>query len=170
MSMSDPRSPGLLSSVAAPLAEAAKQHQSATPPVKANNRGYLGAFLLSGCCYLAVADDFASYEDNVKLGLILVGGFGLLLLVTALRTRSARDPVAACLAVAVPVGGFVAVLTYAPDLLAMEYVRCFAVSIACANIVRFWLAVRGPGGDAQKIVHRQIAQNEINWRGVKRGR
>jgi hypothetical protein len=168
--MSDPTINGPGAIIAVPIAEAAKQHNNAPPATKASNKGYLGALLLSGSGYLAIADDFASYPDNAKLGLILVGGFGLLLLMTALRTRSARDPVGAFFAVAVPVGGFLAVLNYAPDLLSDFYVRGFCVAVAAANIVRFWLAVRGPGGDAQKIVTHQIYQNEINWQGVKRRR
>jgi len=29
--------------------------------------------------------------------------------------------------------------------------------------VRFWLAIRGTGGDARKLVKQDIADNELNW-------
>jgi hypothetical protein len=171
--MSDPRHQGgLMSAVAGPIAEELKQHQALPPNKQAANRAYFGTFMLSGCAYLALLDpDAASYATDFKIGLAVAGGLGLLLLVVGWRgARGARDPVGALFAVAVPVGGFLAVLNYAPDMLDDFYVRGFCVAIACANIVRFALAIRGPGGDAQKIVHRQIAQNEINWQGVKRRR
>jgi hypothetical protein len=171
--MSDTRHQGGLSSVVAgPIAEEVKQHKALPPNKQAGNRAYLGTLLVSGCGYLAMFDpDAASYPDDFKLGLAVAAGLGLLLLVAGWRgARGARDPVGAFFALAVPVGGFIAVLNYAPELMDDFYVRGFCVAVAAANIVRFWLCVRGPGGDAQKIVHRQIAQNEINWQGVKRRR
>jgi hypothetical protein len=37
-----------------------------------------------------------------------------------------------------------------------------------ASAVRFWLSVRGTGGDAFKIVERQIQRQTVNWRLGKR--
>jgi hypothetical protein len=49
------------------------------------------------------------------------------------------------------------------------YVRGFCVAIATANLVRFWIAIRGPeSGNAHDLVRQQIAGNEISWKGVKR--
>jgi MFS family permease len=171
--MSEPRIHGPLSALAAPIGEQLSQHQSLPPNKQAGNRAYLGAFLLGACGYVAVTlgPEAARYPDDWKLGFAVVAGFGLLLLVTGWRgARGGRDIVLAFFAVAVPLGGFLAVLNWAPQVLEFYPARAFCVAIASANVVRFWLAVRGPGGDAQKIVHRQIAQNEITWRGVKRHR
>jgi hypothetical protein len=171
--MSDPRIHGPLSALAAPIGEQLSQHQNLPPNKQAGNRAYCGAFLLGACGYIAVTlgPEAARYAPDWKLGFAVVAGLGLLLLVTGWRgAHGGRDPVGAFFAVAVPLGGFLAVLTWAPNLLDFYPARAFCVAIACANVVRFCLAVRGPGGDAQKIVHRQIAQNEINWRGVQRHR
>ena len=60
-------SPGPFSAVTGTVSEELKQHAHATPAVKASNRGYVGAFLLSGSGFLFVADDFASYPEDLKI-------------------------------------------------------------------------------------------------------
>lgn len=152
-----------MSAVSGVLSEEFKQHAHATPAVKASNRGYLGAFLLSGSGYLFVTDDFASYPQELKIGLAVTAVLGLLLLWTALRTQSQREPLAAFFALAVPIGGYIAVRSWAPELLNDFYVQGFCVAVGCANAVRFYLAVRGPGGNARKLVAKDISVGEWKW-------
>ena len=61
------------------------------------------------------------------------------------------------------VGLFLAVRWAAPRLLEAFYVQAFFVAIGCANLVRFYLAVRGPGGGARKLVAKDISVGEWKW-------
>ena len=99
----------------------------------------------------------------MKIALAVAAVLGLLLLWTALRTHSQREPLAAFFALAVPIGGFLAVQSWAPELLADFYVQGFCVAVGCANLVRFYLAVRGPGGNARKLVAKDISLGEWKW-------
>ena len=110
-------SPGLLSAMSGTVSEEVKQHAHATPAVKASNRGYVGAFLLSGSGFLFVADDFASYPEDLKIAVAVAAVLGLVLLWTALRTHNQREPLAAFFAIAEAVGLFLAVHSWAPQLL-----------------------------------------------------
>ena len=170
--MSDPQSRGPLSAIAAPIAEELAKHQALPPDKKSANHAYMGGLICGTCGYVAVTlgPYASSFPDEWKLGFAGVAGFGLLLLIVGWRgARGRRDPLGAMFAVAVPAGGFFAVMNYAPELLDEFYVRAFCCGIVTANFVRFWIAIRGPGGgSAQKVVRQQIAQNEIVWRGVKR--
>ena len=145
------------------VGEEFKKHAHATPAVKASNHGYLGAFLVSGAGYLFIADDFANYPEELKIGLAVAAVLGLLLLGTALRMHSQREPLAAFFALAVPIGGFLAVQSWAPQLLGDFYVRGFCVAVGCANLVRFYLAVRGATGNARKLVAKDISLGEWKW-------
>ena len=156
-------SPGPFSAVTGTVSEELKQHAHATPAVKASNRGYVGAFLLSGSGFLFVADDFASYPEDLKIAVAVAAVLGLLLLWTALRTHNQREPLAAFFAIAESVGLFLAVRWAAPRLLEAFYVQAFFVAIGCANLVRFYLAVRGPGGGARKLVAKDISVGEWKW-------
>jgi hypothetical protein len=172
--MSEPRTPtGPLSAIVAPIAGELAKHHSLPENKKSENRAYVGAFLLGTCGYVAVrlAPQAANYPGEWKLALAGVIGFGLLLLVVGARgARGPRDWLGAFFALALPVGGFIAAMNYAPELLDDFYVRAFCVGIAAANTVRIWLAIRGNAGNAQKLVHQQIAQNEISWQPVIRRR
>ena len=138
------------------VSEELKQHAHATPAVKASNRGYVGAFLLSGSGFLFVADDFASYPEDLKIAVAVAAVLGLVLLWTALRTHNQREPLAAFFAIAEAVGLFLAVHSWAPQLLDYAYVQGFFVALGCANLVRLYLAVRGPGGGARRLVAKDI--------------
>jgi hypothetical protein len=161
--MNERQSVGPISAVASAVGDEFARHANATPAVKASNRGYVGAFLVSGCGYLFIADDFASYPEDVKIALAVAAVLGLLLLWTALRTHNQREPLAAFFALAVPIGGLLAVLSWAPQLLDDFYVQGFCVAVGCANLVRFYLAVRGVGGNARKLVVNDINQGEWKW-------
>ena len=82
---------------------------------------------------------------------------------TALRTHSQREPLAAFFALVEGVGLYLAVHSWAPQLLDAFYVQAFFVAIGCANLVRFYLAVRGLGGNARKLVVNDINQGEWKW-------
>lgn len=173
--MSDPRHHGdpLMTGVASVVEDIIKI--GGLPLNKKNeHRAYFGAFILGTCGDIAVTlgPQASSYPDEWKLGFAGCALLGLVLFVTGIRgARVPRDTLGALFSLAWPIGGFVAVLNWAPELLRDFWeARAFCVGIACANIVRFWIAVRGPGNDAQKIVHQQIAQNEILWQPVKRRR
>jgi hypothetical protein len=171
--MSDPRtSPGIVSGPFVAAAEALAKHQALPPDKKNANRAYTGAFLLGATGYIAFGPELSGFPDEWKLGLAGAACFGLLLVVVGWRgARGARDPLAALFAVAVPIGGFVAVAKYAPELLSLPYAHAFCAGVAVANLVRFWLAIRGPGiGNAQNLVRQEIAENVIEWRAVKRRR
>jgi hypothetical protein len=154
---------GPLSAAASAIGDEFRRDASAAPADKASNRGYLGSFLLSGSAFLFVADDFASYPQELEIALAVAAVLGLLLLLAALRIRSQRQPVAAFFAVAVPVGGFLAVQSWAPELLTDFYVQAFCVAVGCANLTRLYLALRGPGGNARKLVVNDINQGEWKW-------
>ena len=77
--------------------------------------------------------------------------------------RRAADLFLAFRAIAIPAAGFVAMMTFVPELWGFYLVRLFVVSVATGNAVRFWLAIRGAGGDARKLVTQDIADNEIDW-------
>ena len=159
-------SPGLISAASGVVSDEFKQHAHAPPAVKASNRGYLGAFLLSGSGYLFVADDdFVSYPQDLKIALAVAAVLGLLLLWTALRSHNQREPLVAFFALAEGGGLFLAVHSWAPELLTSFYVQAFFVALGCANLARLYLAVRGPGGNARKLV-----VNDINHRGNGNGR
>lgn len=170
--MSDPRIAGPLSALVVPGADAVKEHRSSPIHVQNDNRAYCGGLLLGAAGFIAVT--LGSDAPNFPLGYLLgyAGAvcLGLLLLITGLRgARSERNPLGALLALIVPVGGFVAVSNYAPGLLDLPFARAACAGIGVANLVRFWISIRGPGsGSAEKMVRQQIAQNEIVWRGVKR--
>jgi hypothetical protein len=167
--MSEPVT-GLASSIARPVGEALQKHNALPPDKKNANRAYLGAFLLGVCGYLALTLDAADYPDGWKIGFAAVFGWGLLLLIVGWRgSRGRRELLGAIFAVAIPAGGFFAVMNYAPELLNDLYVRAFCCGVVMANAVRFWIDIRGPGGGtAEKQVHRQIAQHEFNWKPAKR--
>lgn len=167
--MSEPPK-GLLSALATPIAEELQKHQALPPDKKNGNRAYMGAFLLGVCIYLALTLNPADYDDDVKIGFAVAALWGLLLLVVGWRgSYGKRNPIGAVCAIAVPAGGFVAVASYAPELLDDLYVRAFCCGVVLANAVRFWIDVRGPGsGSAEKQVRQQIAQHEFNWKPVKR--
>src|SRR4051794_413383 len=95
-------SPGLLTGATAAVSDEFKQHAHATPTVKASNRGYLGAFLVSGSGYVFIAGDFASFPPELKIALAVAAVLGLLLVWTALRTRNRPEPLTAFFAVVVP--------------------------------------------------------------------
>lgn len=156
-------SPGLFSAVTGTVGEELKQHAHAPPAVKASNRGYCGALLLSGAGYLFIADDFASYANDLRIALAVAAVLGLVLLWTALRTHSQREPLAAFYALVEGIGLFLAVHSWAPQLLEAFYVQAFFVAIGCANLVRFYLAVRGPGGNARNLVAKDISVGEWKW-------
>lgn len=166
--MSDPRIAGPLSAIATPIAEELAKHQALPPDKKNANRAYVGGLICGTCVMLG--SEVAGWSDELKLGYAVVFAWGALLLVVGWRgARGARDPIGALLAIAVPAGGFIAVASYAPELLQDIYVRAFAVGIVTANLVRFWIAIRGTGGGtAEKKVRQQITQNEIVWRPVRR--
>ena len=109
------------------VSEELKQHAHATPAVKASNRGYVGAFLLSGSGYLFVADDFASYPEDLKIARGSGGCrsacccFGRLC-----GSHNRREPLAAFFAIAEAVGLFLAVHSWAPQLLDYAYVQGFS--------------------------------------------
>jgi hypothetical protein len=161
---------GLLSAVAVPIADELQKHRASPPDRKNGNRAYMGAFLLGICLYLALTLDPADFDSDWKLGFAVVVGWGLLLLVVGWRgSYGKRNMLGAVCAVAVPAGGFFAVMSYAPELLDDLYVRAFCCGIVMANAVRFWIDVRGPGsGTAEKQVRQQIARHEFNWKPVKR--
>jgi hypothetical protein len=168
--MSEPRTAGPLPAFASAIADEAAKHQALPPDKKNANRAYVGAFLLGICVYLAFTLDPGDYPGE-KLGFLAICAWGLFLLVVGWRgSRGARNPVGAVFALAVPAGGFIAVANYRPELFNNFYVQAFCTGVVTANLVRFLIDIRGPGGDAQKIVHRQISQNEINWQSVKRRR
>jgi hypothetical protein len=158
--MSDPQVRGPLSAFAVPIAESVAKHQALPPDKKSANHAYVGGLICGVCGYVAVklGPDAASYPDEWKLAFAGVAGFGLLLLVLGWRgARGRRDPLGALFAVVVPAGGFYAVMSYAPELLDEFYVRAICAGIIAANTIRFWIAIRGPGGgSAQKMVRRQI--------------
>ena len=95
-----------------------------------------GPFCFRAVAILFVADDFASYPEELKIALAVAAVLGLLLLWTALRTHSQREPLAAFFAIAEAVGLFLAVHSWAPQLL--DYPMCkdsswrSAAPISCA--------------------------------------
>lgn len=169
--MSGPRDvAGPFSAVSSVAAEELAKHQALPPDKKNANRAYVGAFLLGVCIYLALTLDPADYDDSWKLGFVAVCAFALLLLIVGWKgSRGARNPVGAVLALAVPGCGFIAVASYMPELLDDLFVRAFCTGVVTANLVRFWIDIRGPGnGTAEKQVRQQIAQHQFNWKPAKR--
>jgi hypothetical protein len=167
--MSEPRTAGPLSAFGSTIADEAAKHQALPPDKKNANRAYVGAFLLGVCIYLAFTLDPADYPGE-KLGFLAICAWGLFLLVVGWRgSRGARNPVGAVFALAVPAGGFIAVANYAPELLDNFYVQAFCTGVVTANLVRFLIDVRGPGGGtAEKQVRQEIIKHEFNWKPVKR--
>jgi len=167
--MSDPHTPGPLTAITAPVADEMAKFQNLPLQKKNEVRAYWGAFLVTACGYTAATLDATSFPREWLYGWAACGGLGLLLLVAGLRgARGPRDPIAGIFALAMPIGGAFAITTWMPSLWDEYIVRLIFVSTAAANVVRFWIAIRGSRGTAQKIVSQQIAQSEIIWRGVKR--
>jgi uncharacterized membrane protein YhhN len=170
--MSDPNSQGPLSAFVSPFAEAHADYRKLPLNERNGVRASWGAFLIALCSYIAMTlgPHASRYPQEWKLAYAAVAGVGLLLFVIGMRGSRGceRDPLAAIFAVVLPVGGWIALTTWLPEWRTDFYVRGFFVAYAAANAVRFFLAIRGGGGNAQKIVHQQIAQNEIIWQGVKR--
>ena len=80
----------------------------------------------------------SAYPDEWKIGYAIIFAWGLLLLVVGWRgSRGARDPIGAIFAIAVPAIGFVAVASYAPELLQDFSVRALCCGIVAANAVGF---------------------------------
>ncbi len=146
--------------------ESAAEYKALAPFEKGLARASFGAGLLALCAYVAStlhARDYPPSYQWVWVGLV---GFGCLTLYAGLRgARGPRDPMQAFWAIAVPVG-YGAGLDYffGPDIFQNFYVRGFAWSLGVAGLVRLFLSLRGTGGSAEKIVRRQVEQNEINWK------
>jgi hypothetical protein len=170
--MSDPRnSPGLFSAVAGPLGEEHAKYQNLPAGERNVVRARFGGFLLGLAGYTAVKlGPYASYySQEWKLGWLACAGLGLFLLVFGVKgARGPREPVTAFFALALPIGGGIALSNWLPGLLENFYVQAFAVGVVASCAVQFFLAIRGNDGNAQKIVTQQIAQQEVAWRGVKR--
>jgi hypothetical protein len=159
---------GLASGVAHGVADEFAKHQAATPANKASNGGYIGTGLLAASGYYFLEGDLSGISTEVEIGLAVAAGLGLLLLMSAWKTRSQRDYIAAFLAAAFPIGGLYVIYGTMPDLLTDFWVRGAVITICCANLVRFWLAIRGPGsGSAEKQVRRQIQQHEFRFKAAK---
>ena len=165
--MSDPQIRGPLSAIAMPIAEGLAKHQALPPDKKNANHAGLGGFCWRDwLCHVRSRDIKLSRRVETRPG--WRGCFGLLLLVVGARgARGTRDPLAALFAL-VPIGGFFAVMNYAPDLLGLP-LRTILRRRRGREPVRFWMAIRGPGsGNAQNLVRQEIAENVVDWRGVKR--
>ena len=164
--MNERQSAGPISAATSVIGEEFARH-SALPPDKKNaNRAYLGGLICGTCGYLAVAlaPEASSFPDEWKLGFAAVFGWGVLLLVIGWRgSRGARDPLGAIFAIAVPAIGFVAVINYAPELLHDVYVQAFCCGIITANVVRCVICLRGVGGNARKLVAKDISMGDWKW-------
>lgn len=154
--------------IAAPLvvlADELRAHQALPPDKKNANRAYFGSLICGTCSYLALAPDVPSFPDGEwKLGFAAVFAWGALLLVIGWRgSRGARDILGAIFAVSIPAIGFFLAANYAPDLLQDTYVRAFCTGIISANLVRCAICLRGVGGNARKLVAKDIGLGEWRW-------
>jgi hypothetical protein len=165
--------PGFLTNIAAGLKEEKQGYNAFPPSAKFEVQGSWGAaFVVTGACLaLKFGADPASYPEEVVIGWCAMMVIGALLFCRGWRgARGPRNSITALLAIAQPIGGGLALLHWMPDLLTDPLVQSLAAGLVAKSLTTFLFAVRGPGGDAQKIVNRQIYQNEIHWQGVKRRR
>jgi hypothetical protein len=150
--------------------EAIAQHHALPPDAKAIARVNYGAFLLGTCGYVAATYKLSAFPKEWILGLAGCAGFGLLLLGAGLRgTRGRpRDMMTVFWVIVLPIAGLWAMAKWWPEAQHDFLMRGFIVAVLTVFAVRFFIAVRGPGGgNAQNIVTQQIRQTQINWRGVK---
>lgn len=169
--MADPRVQGPLSALAVSVSDPLQKYQALPLDKKSEARTSAGAFLLAIAGYTAAT--LGPYADRFPqawvLGWFGCAGVGLLLLIIGIRgPRGQRDPMTAIVALAVPVGGGIAMMKWLPGAWDNFFVRGFCIAVLASCAVRFWMATRSAGANAQKIVRQQIAQNEINWRAVGR--
>lgn len=170
--MSDPRIQGPLSAIAVPLGDELAQHAASPPFEKNMARASFGAGLLTACGYAAatlgpVVHNYPPYYPLVWVGLV---GFGLLLLVVGVRgARGPRDIMAAFWPAATLAGGGWALWHFfGPEIFDDFYVRGGSLTLLVSGLVRIWLALRGTGGGASKLVRQQIEQDRVEWRSTRR--
>jgi len=168
MSGNRPTPPGLLSATLGPVFEGFHKHSALPREQKAVARAMHGAATVVACIYTAATFGMSAFPKPWPAVLVGVAGFGLLLLVAGLRgTRGQpRDMMAAFWSLALPAGGWWAMQKWLPGLWYDAYGRGICITILGAAAIRFFIATKGAGANAQKIVSQQIAQNEVHWRGV----
>ena len=160
--MSDPRAAGPLSAIGSPIAEELAKHRALPPDKRHGNYAYGGGLICGTCAMLG--SEVAGWPDEFRIGYGLIFAWGVLLLVVGWRgSRGRRDPLGAVLAIAVPAIGFIAAVNYAPELLQDFYVQALCTGIVTANAVRFAICVRGIGGNARKLVVKDINHGEWKW-------
>ncbi len=170
--MSDPRIKGPLSAVVLPVSDSLQQLGASPPFQKHVSLACTGAILLTLCAFAALVfgRDVATFSTETLLGFAAVVGVGLLLLVVGMRgARGPRDPTMAISSVATP-AGVAAVLwwLWGPEVFSNVFVVVLGPAFLVGFALRFWLAVRGPGGGAQRMVRQHIEQDRIEWRSARR--
>jgi hypothetical protein len=163
----DPHVQGPFSAVGVPVAEAWQRHQNAPPHIKKDNTAYVGGLIVGAAGYIAVTLGLQarSFPREYVIGYAAITCIGLVMVASGSRESRGmpRDLFLAFRAIAIPVAGYIAMINIVPELWDLYLVRLFTVAVATGNAVRFWLAIRGTGGDARKLVKQDIADNELNW-------
>jgi hypothetical protein len=161
----DIRTHDLVSAVTVPVGDAWQRHQNAPPHIKKDNTAYVGGLIVGAAGYMAVTlgPQAHSFPREYVVGYAAVTCLGLVMVASGLRGGMPRDLFLAFRAIAIPVAGYIAMMNFMPELWDLYLVRLFTVAVATANAVRFWLAIRGTGGDARELVRQDIAENEFDW-------
>jgi len=160
---SDPSSQGPITAILTPIVEHFARHAALPPYEKAIARAEYGAFLLGVCGYAGLT--VGPYlPGSWRLGLIAIAGFGLLLVAVGLRgARGPRDVMTIFWLLAFVAGGWWVVVHRLPGLWTNFFGRGFCIGLLCGAAVRFYIALRGLGGDAYGLVADDIDQQEWKW-------
>jgi len=159
--MSPPKGP--LEAIVTPFAEQAKLYATLPPYERAVARAEYGAFLLGVSGYVGLTVG-VSLPGSWLIALTVIGGYGLLLLATGSHdARGRRDVMSIFWSLVVIGGGWWVVTHWLPDLWADFYGRTFCIGALCSTAVRLYLALRGLGHHAHRLVTEDIAAQEWKW-------
>jgi hypothetical protein len=130
-------------------------------------RAGFGAFVLTATLYAGATLDLAALPNAQLIGGICVAGGALLFVITGLRdARTPRDILLMLwFGVVTPGGCWWLVTSYAPWLWIHSYYgRGFLIAAGASWAVEFFINARGiGGGNARRLVDKQIAASAIKW-------
>ena len=130
-------------------------------------RAGFGAFTLAAILYAGATIELAALSRTQLIGGICIGIVALLFVRTGLRdARTPRDiGLMLWFGVVQPGGCWWLVSTFAPWLWVSYYSRGFLIAMMSLWLVEFFINARGiGGGNARRLVDKQIAASAINWK------
>lgn len=174
--MNDPRGKGPYTILGETFAESVNQRRALPPDKRALARASGGAALLAWCAYTAatfkgILNTFPPLVIWIWIGCVGLGS--LWLIVGARKSQGARDVMEVFWSAVIAIGciALLVISAYPDDAPFLTFMlKGVYLSVLASSSTRFWLTVRGPEGDAQKMVSKRIDDQKIEWRSARRPR